>query len=227
MLDLNSPYPEHDIFLKVLTKTSRVGREVLVNVFLTEGTPKAFFNSPAVYEFLRRWLGGELEISSKQITVLGSARIGFSLAPYKFGRKFGEDSDLDLSIISEEIFEKLKKESIKFINDYENKNIIPDTKTRRSYWEANIKFLKKNLPQGFIDINKIPFIKERYPYCQHLGNLMWRLKEKINATPNALRIKKVSLRIYKDWSRLIDRVSINLLWLIEENKKYGLTRRST
>jgi len=214
LLELDSPYPEPDIFLKVLSRTSRIGREVLANLFLTEGVPRAFADCPSIYEFLRKWLGEELNINTKQITLLGSARIGYSLAPHKFGRRFGDDSDLDLSIVSsKDIFEKLKIESENFINDYKNKKISPNTDRQRFYWEENIKFLEKNLPYGFIDVSKIPYIKERYPECQYLGNLMWRLREKINVTPNAPNIKKVSLRIYDTWNSLINRVSINLLWL--------------
>ncbi len=173
----------------------------------------AFIRCPAIYEFLRKWIGEELNINTKQITLLGSARIGYSLAPNKFGRKFGKDSDLDLSIVAKHIFEKLKIESENFINDYSNNRIVPKTVSQRHYWEENIKFIERNLSSGFMDVNKIPYIKERYPETQYLGNLMWRLKEKLNITPNAPNIKRASLRVYDTWNSLINRVSFNLFWL--------------
>ena len=219
LLKLDSPYPERDIFFKVLNNSSRIGREVLASLLLTEGVPRAFAKCPSVYEFIRRWLSAQMGIHVKQITLLGSARMGYSLSPYKFGKKFSSNSDLDLSIISECIFNILQKEADRFIHDYKNMNIIPNTDRKRLFWEENVKFLERNLPYGFIDVNKVPYIKERYPYCQYLGNLMWRLKEKINVTPNAPNIKKVSLRIYNKWSSLIDRVSFNLKCLRNKIKK--------
>ena len=206
---LDSPYPEPDIFLKALNRTSRMGREILASLFLTEGVPVAFIKCPPIYELLRKWLGEELNINTKQITLLGSARIGYSLSPRKFGKEFGVDSDLDLSIVANNIFEKLKIESNNFINDYRDKKIAPKNDSQRHYWEENIKFIKKNLSNGFIDVNKIPYIKERYPEFQYLGNLMWRLKEKLHVTPNAPNIKRASLRVYDTWNSLINRVSFN------------------
>ena len=215
LLDWLSPYPDNKCFWKLLNNSSHTGREVLASLLLTEGVPKAFVEAPAVYEFLRRWLAKELDIITKQITLLGSARIGYSLSPREFGTPFGKHSDLDISVISDVYFERLKKEFHKFKSDYLSNEVKPRNLKEEYYWKENIKNVPKNLSNGFIDPNKIPYFS-RYTIAQTIGNLMWRLKEKINITPKAPKISKVSLRIYNKWESLINRVSCNLLWLVKQ-----------
>jgi hypothetical protein len=134
---------------------------------------------------------------------------------YNYGKKSGFYSGILLDF--EVYFERLKKEFHKFKSDYLSNEVKPRNSKEKYYWKENIKNVPKNLSNGFIDPNKIPYFS-RYTLAlaQTIGNLMWRLKEKINITPKAPKISKVSLRIYNKWDSLINRVSYNLLWLVKQ-----------
>ncbi len=44
--------------------------------------------------------------SPKDITVVGSAKIGFSLSPHNFPRHFSDESDIDVVVVDEALFDK-------------------------------------------------------------------------------------------------------------------------
>jgi hypothetical protein len=206
LLEVN-PEPEK---FRAITAVSRRNRDILVRLWLTEGIPFAFRRCPAVYEEMRGWLGSRLEIHPKQITLLGSARLGFSLAPPpEFGRAFNDSSDLDLSAVSDDLFLKVEGAFNQFKKDYSIGIIVPRNEIERTYWDSNIIYGSKNIDKGFFDVYKIPTYN-RYPISQQINNASWVLINKLNATADAPKLKKASIRIYKNWSSLIDRVSYNL-----------------
>ena len=107
---LLAPYPSPEEFREALGDVSKRSREHVVRLWLTEGTPFAFHNCPALYEEMRRWLGIRLEVCPKEITVVGSARIGFSLVKGQdFGRPFDKNSDLDLQLYTANYLEYLPR----------------------------------------------------------------------------------------------------------------------
>ncbi len=210
MLD---PYPEAERLQDILSHISRREREVFVRLWLTEGIPYAFRECPAIYEDVRGWLGNRLELHPKQITLLGSARIGFSMArPPQFGREFNRKSDLDFAIISTDLFVEFEEMFNKFKQVFFNSEISPRNETEREYWENNIDFGEKNIPLRFFDANKIPYFN-RFPIAQKVGQAMWVIIKKLKATDKAPESKKASVRVYKDWESLINRVSLNLYWV--------------
>ena len=120
-----------------------------MRLWLTEGIPFAFGNYPVAYEEMRGWLGARLTVCPKQITLLGSGRIGFSLTRARFGRPFGHDSDLDLSIVSDTLFHRFAEAFGRWKQDYSEGAIRPRNDTERTYWNQNLQFGEKNLPLGF------------------------------------------------------------------------------
>jgi len=76
--------------------------------WVAEGIPFAFRECPLVYECLRSWMGYRLRVEPRNITVIGSARLGCSLSREpKFGGPYGDQSDLDFAIISDRLFENV------------------------------------------------------------------------------------------------------------------------
>ncbi|MBM2291706.1 hypothetical protein JQX09_07280 [Sulfitobacter pseudonitzschiae] len=64
------------------------------------------------YEIFRETVANHINLAPEQVALVGSSVYGFSLSP-KIEKTFGnfhENSDLDLAIISEELFEKVWKE---------------------------------------------------------------------------------------------------------------------
>lgn len=202
--------PTSTVLLRVLQESDRYAREIIVRQWLTEGVPAAFSLCPPIYEALRAWLALRLSVHPKHITLLGSARLGYSLAPPpNFGRPFSENSDLDIAIVSETLFCRVTQEFQCFREDQYSLLISPRSNREKNLWEENVKFGERNIPRGFFDSNKIPLL-DRYPTSQQIVQLMWLLCKKLYATSAAPRPKSASIRVYKDWSSLIDRVSFNL-----------------
>jgi len=210
ILALPIPFPEAEALRTALIGGKR-SRELVARLWLTEGFPSAFRECPAIYEDLRGWLGSRLGIHPKEITLIGSARIGYSLAPPpEFGRPFGEHSDLDLSAISAHLFERLVAAFNMFADDYRARVIIPRSDSERAFWDANVEFGGRNIPRGFLDASKIPNFG-RYPIAQQVNQTMWALLRKLEATAGTPRVRRASTRVFRDWQCFIDQASLNLL----------------
>lgn len=208
---LSSQFPSPEELETTLAGAPRAAREIVARLWLTEGFPSAFLTSPAVYENLRGWLASRLNVHPKEITLIGSARIGYSLAPPpEFGRPFGGRSDLDLSIVSGNLFQRVTSAFANFSADYRSGAVTPRNPHERHLWDENLVFGMRNIPQGFFDPNKIPNF-DRYPVAQQLSQSMWVLVKKLEVTPGAPEVSRASTRVYRDWQSFIERVSFNLM----------------
>jgi len=79
----------------------------VVNRRVFGGDPWVFRDDPKHYALLKAHLVGALGISADGITVVGSAKIGFSLSPDTFGRPFSDSSDVDVVIVDLGLFDEL------------------------------------------------------------------------------------------------------------------------
>ena len=196
--------------LRAAVSGTRRAREIVVRLWLTEGPPFAFRNCPAVYEDLRGWLGSRLAVHPKQITLVGSARFGYSLAPPPdFGKPFGVRSDLDLSVVSPSLFDRIVEAFQLFANDYREGRVAPRNAREGDLWDANLEFGERNIPLGFLDTHKVPNF-DRYAGAQQVNQAMWALVAKLRLTPGAPSIRRASTRVFRDWQCLIERASLNL-----------------
>ncbi len=208
---LSSHFPSPDELEKTLAKASRTSREVVARLWLSEGLPSAFLTSPAVYEDLRGWLASRLNVHPKEITLIGSARIGYSLSPPpEFGRPFAVRSDLDLCIVSRDLFQRVTASFDEFSADYRSGAVTPRSQHERHLWDENLIFGERNIPQGFFDPNKIPNF-DRYPVAQQVSQSMWMLVKRLEVILNAPQVRRASIRVYRDWQSFIDKVSFNLM----------------
>ena len=202
-------YPSSDMLLSVAQAMNRDERRRFIRLWLTEGIPFAFRNAPMLYEIVRSWLASQFETHPKLITIIGSARIGYSLAPYpQYGRPFGDGSDLDFVIISENVFCGLSDTFYKWKAEVDMGSVHPKGETQQKYWEDNLNRLPKNIIKGFVDAHKIPSWF-RYPLAQNVANKMWLLKEKLVATPIAPKIRRAGVRVYRDWDAFLAQMEIN------------------
>lgn len=95
-------YPSKEEFEQIL----RTGDlDHLLDEYLFTGLPFSFANDPKVHEHLIRTISRGLRVPSADICVVGSARIGFSLAPHKFGAPFSDYSDMDILVVSSSLFD--------------------------------------------------------------------------------------------------------------------------
>ena len=192
----------------------------IVQQWLSEGIPYCFRECPLLYEAIRRWLARAIEIHAKEITLIGSARIGYSLAPGDdYGRPFNDRSDLDFSAISSVLFEKCVAAFKLWLDDYQNGRILPRNPTEKSHWKNNATGVRNNITRGFIDPHKIPTLN-RYRIAGDILDSLYRLHRKIMTTKHAPRVSKVTIRLYRDWWAATEQFKINFS-RIAESKRVG------
>ncbi len=213
---LQTPFPSPHEFMERLAASVRADRVKVARLWMTEGCPAAFRDCPAVYEELRGWLGLRLEVHAKEITLVGSARLGYSLRPAAFGQAFHARSDLDLIVVSEKLFESKSAEFLAFVEDVEQGAIKGRNTREQLFWRDNAIYIPRNISAGFIQSDRIPPLN-RYPLMQSIANLMWLCKARLDATDGAPKIEGASVRIYKNWESCVSQISLNLRSLAATN----------
>jgi hypothetical protein len=203
---LDSHYPCADDVRASLQDAEREYRVWFLRLWVTEGIPFAFQKAPAVYEAIREWLGKRIDVSPKEITLVGSARIGYCLAAGQdYGREFNDKSDLDFTAVSEGLFGRMSEAFARWKDDVNAGRIQPTGSGQKKYWPENLKRLPENIRRGFVDPYKVP---SRY---HDVNQTMWVLRRKLDATTGSPGERKASLRVYRDWGCLLCQMEINLL----------------
>lgn len=73
--------------------------EKIIDKYLLFGTPYIFKDDENKFYELKNEIAGFLKVSQTNIFVVGSAKLGFSIAPQKRYMHFNEESDIDIAII--------------------------------------------------------------------------------------------------------------------------------
>ncbi|WP_155624917.1 hypothetical protein [Burkholderia vietnamiensis] len=84
----------------------------LVQKYITTGT-SAVLDEDLLFS-LKKDVSDFLEIHPNEVILVGSAKVGFSLAPSKRYRAFGDQSDLDVAIISHNLFDKIWRSVLEY-----------------------------------------------------------------------------------------------------------------
>ena len=205
-----SPYPAPKELLDAVHGGGESTRMVLARLWLSEGIPYAFRVSPAIYESVRFWLSTRFEdVHAKEISVTGSARLGWSLAPQKLGKPFDESSDLDIFVVSNPLFQKLKNDFCHWSSDFESGRLRARSKYEQELWNDNKTRGAKLIGRGFMDNWLIPNFSN-YPTATKMSDTMSRLVEKLKATPNVPSPPKASVRCYSSWDSFVRQMLLNL-----------------
>ncbi|MDD5113403.1 MAG: hypothetical protein PHC94_05255 [Methylobacter sp.] len=200
-------YPSPLTFLDSISDLSHDEMAPYLRLHLFEGAPYFLRDKPLVYEMGREWLSCKLNVLPRDILVIGSSSIGFSMAPPPdFGRFYTEKSDIDLAIISNGLFERLVNVFLQWKSDYEDGIKIPK-QAEVKYWNANKVNVVKNIERGFIDTYKIP---NQYEQSSRVNDSLWQLGEKIQLTIGQVSKVRVSLRVYRDWQSFFRQFKINV-----------------
>jgi len=99
-------HPNVDDFEEVLLKRPL---DAVVREYIFEPEPYAFRDWPRGCEILRAHLCRSLRLSEQNVIVIGSAKVGFSLSPDNFGRRFSDDSDIDVLVVDDALFDTVWK----------------------------------------------------------------------------------------------------------------------
>jgi hypothetical protein len=207
---LTDHYPSADTLLTAAADRDVNVRQAMSRLWLSEGIPFAFKARPGTYEAVRIWLARRLGVQAKEVTIIGSGRQGFSLSPDpNIRRPFGAHSDLDFTVISPELFQRVRDALELWMSNYASGLAQPRNNKEREFWDANQHSCTSGLKRGFIDPYKIPLF-DPYPEAQKVAQAMFLLHEKLKITPGAPIVRKPSLRIYRNWDSFVRQMAINL-----------------
>ena len=201
-------YPKPPDFARAcaaLTKDDQIG---VLRSFIVEGVPAFFRGTPTLYDTLRRYVAYRLDLLADDVTIIGSARIGYSLSPPPaYGTPFGSNSDLDLAVVSRKLFEGLAGVFAQWKADVEAGRENPKSAHEHVFWEANLSDLPSNIKNGFIDSHKLP---NRYELAIKVNQTKWMIAEKLKQTLSLDHNLRASIRVYRDWDAFYSRQLINL-----------------
>ena len=79
----------------------------IVQKYLFDHPPFYFKNTPGLFEDFRDEVCAFFKIHQQNFAIVGSAQIGFSLSPEHYGIPFGSTSDIDVVLVSEDLFQDL------------------------------------------------------------------------------------------------------------------------
>ena len=209
-------YPKKDQILEMFYENNEGDLMLFASQWLSEGIPFAFQNCPAIYEAMRSWLSRKFTVRAKEINLRGSARLGWSLAPDKFGTSFNSKSDLDIFVVSFNLFNIMSNDFKSWNLDYSNKKVWPGSDYEKDCWESNSIECSKNIQRGFMDSWKVPNIDKYENFCQ-INNILSVLQKKLSITKHAPSPSRVTVRCFKSWSSWEIKVSKELKYLAKEN----------
>src|SRR4051794_37356146 len=128
--------------LETMRSVATMEPAAFVNDILLGTAPYAFRARPSDYDEFRVEVGARLSVDSAEIELVGSARLGFSLNPDHLLRAFEPSSDLDLVIVSSEVFDAAWQEmlinasSIALANEDEKRRL---RKTRENFFNGYLR----------------------------------------------------------------------------------------
>lgn len=91
---------------------------------------------------LRKAVADRLSVYPNQVVVVGSARLGFSIVEHKLLRPFGDTSDIDVAVVSSELFDDYWQRVYQYERD-------------GGYWERSADF-KRYLFRGWMRPDLLP-----------------------------------------------------------------------
>jgi predicted nucleotidyltransferase len=105
--------------------------EVIVQKYIVHGIPYVFKDNEDKYFDLKREIAANFSEHYNNIHMVGSAKLGFSIAPSKLWKTFDIESDIDIVIVSSKLFEDLWKSTHQFNIDLTSRNEQEERNYRR------------------------------------------------------------------------------------------------
>lgn len=193
--------------------------DVVAKVFLLEGTPFVFSSSPMKYLIFREQVADRFRIGYQDVCIVGSAKLGFSPSPHKFGTPFAETSDVDVVIISSEMFDVGTHELFEHLRTSgpphtydDSKDVTVSGREWRLHKEAVRNFVYENfnpshLPEG----NKLR--DQIFDNISSTSALFLALEPQVF-------VSKIRCRIFRHW-RAAESYYVNTLRALKRALKEG------
>ena len=166
------------IFLSDLEKLSD---SVMVRKYVTFGS--SYLLDDELYFELKSEVSHQFDVHPSEVIMVGSGKLGFSIAPTKRFQHFNDESDLDVAIISAELFDSVWKDVFDLMAGGE------------FLWHRAREF-KDYLFRGWIRPDKLP-PANIFRFRQEWWNFFQRLENQ-----GVYGNYKLRAGIYKSWNHL-------------------------
>lgn len=155
----------------------------VIRKHITTGNPARM--DEIEYFELRRRVADEFELHPSTVVLVGSSRLGFSIAPQKRYKLARPKSDLDLALVSTDRFD-----------DYWDR--VFDYSLSDKAWQKSPAYQKfvRMLFQGWIDPRGLPSI-ERFDAATRWTTFFDSLMQS-----RVFGQRRISARLYRSWNRL-------------------------
>lgn len=173
--------------------------EVIVKEYVFGGTPHVFRENPESLGVLFNHLSGALEIPDHSMRIVGSAKIGFSLSPDAFPRQFSEQSDIDVLVVDELLFDRFWMAMLGW--HYPRKGF--DLGTSDNRW---VKERRKDLYWGWFRPDKIRFkglsLPDILKPLRDISTLWFDSFQSLSLYPEFAE-REISGRLYRTWDHAL------------------------
>ena len=201
--------PTPDQFRSLVSELDE--HRILAKVWLLENTPYVFESNHMKYVIFREHVASRFNIGSQDVCIVGSAKLGFSPSPHKYGTRFETTSDVDVVIISDTLFDQGTRELFSVLNHLEptvfevrrymnNQNGVVQPVIRPEIWidvkEAIRNFIFQNFNPGLLPTNNT-FRNHIFDNISSTSGLFLALEPKVF-------VSRIRCRVFRTWKAAED-----------------------
>ena len=192
-----TPYEQ---FCYDLKKCNEVDLDDFISVNILNPIPKVFKGSSKNYLAFRERIAKKFNVDPNHIFLVGSSSMGFSY--HKSGKLFDSDSDIDVAIVDEALFEEYSE----ILSTYHYDIIyhrVPQTRSQQTRYNTFLGYYAV----GWLRPDKGTDIMNRHPRV----NDWWEYFKSISYNRSEIGDHKVSAGIYKSKKYLLKYQRLNLI----------------
>lgn len=154
----------------------------VVNRYILRDDSVCFDNDISLISDLKESLSSHFKIHTKEIEIVGSGKLGFSLSEERLGKEFNKYSDIDLAIVSSQLFDFAWHSLLELDFRYYELNAI-----ERDFMSDSYNLIHKGIISPDKLPNKLDFAKNWWKIFAELSN-----KKKYE-------YRKIRGRLFKNW----------------------------
>lgn len=212
----NEEFTSPDFLIDNFLDLSIEEQKSILNHYIVNGRAAGLKAMPLLYDQIISYMADIANVPVSHITIVGSFKLGFCSGT-DYGRVFSSNSDIDMTIFDEHLFEILTQEFKAWKYAFEKNECKPHNERERECWHDNVRILSSKIGQGFIDTYKLPN-RTICPTIKNLNNAAYLIKYKLEEYHNYIT-KGVSIRVYNTYDNFISTLLYNTKNIIRNNKQ--------
>ena len=157
------------------------GTTKALNEYLFASKPICFAKNEALVWEIRRRISEYFDIPTRNLEIVGSAKLGFSLSDERFGKPYNNSSDIDIVIVSPELFAQFWNDLLYFDNRYYSLSTEQRLNLEDSY---------STVHKGYLSPDKLPKSERK--------EIWWKLFNELSNKPK-FEYRKIRGRLFLSW----------------------------